>query len=285
MHTASELIRKYKIRPQKRLGQCFLVDHNIIAKIVQKAAIRSDETVIEIGSGLGVMTALMAEQARRVIALEVDPVMVNILKKELGPHANAEIIHTDVLRYDFRDGLDASDFNDGKKLKVVGNIPYNISTQILFQLIAHRAIVSEAILMVQKEVGDRISAGPGSKAYGIPSVLTTMFAEVTRELAVAASCFHPAPKVDSVVLKVAFRPCPLVDLRDPDLFFKVVKTAFAMRRKTLLNNLKTAPFLLPSGCDLEGVLDRAGLDGRRRGETLTATEFGILSNVLAECFI
>jgi 16S rRNA (adenine1518-N6/adenine1519-N6)-dimethyltransferase len=281
MPTANDLLRKYEIHPKKRLGQCFLIDQNIIGKIVQSARIRPDETVVEIGAGIGVMTAMIAARARRVIALDLDPQMIHILREELKDCTNLEIVHTDVLKYDLRQALDPQSPADSR-LKVVGNIPYNISTEILFQLIANRSIVSEAILMIQKEVGDRIAAGPGSKAYGIPSVLTAMFAEVTREIDVPASCFRPAPKVDSVVISIAFRPQPLVDLRDPDLFFKVVKAAFAMRRKTLLNNLKTAPALLPVGRTAESVLAQAGIDGGRRGETLTAEEFGRLSSNLAD---
>ncbi len=281
--TASDLLRKYDVRPRKRLGQCFLIDPNIIGKIVQSARIRPDETVVEIGAGIGVMTALIAAQARRVIALDLDPQMIQILHEELKDCTNLEIVQTDILRYDFNTALDSKGA-EGIRLKVVGNIPYNISTQILFQLIEHRAIISEAILMIQKEVGDRIVAEPGSKAYGIPSVLTAMFAEVSREIDVPASCFRPVPKVDSVVIRIAFRPRLLVELRDAGLFFKLVKAAFAMRRKTLTNNLKAAPGLLPVGSNLDSILARANIDGARRGETLTAEEFGRLANMLADCF-
>ena len=279
MSTASDLLKKYDIRPQKRLGQSFLIDPNIIAKIVQKATIRNDETVVEIGAGLGVMTALIAAQSGRVVALDIDPVMIGILREELREVENLEIVHTDVLRYDFQRAL-GERHDAGDRLKIIGNIPYNISTQILFRLLAYRSIISEMLLMFQKEVGERIIAEPGSKAYGILSVLTTMFADVSRVLNVPATCFQPAPKVDSIVLKIAFRKKPLIDLRDPELFFNLVKIGFAKRRKTLMNNLKSTSTIKIPDEDLAVVLKQAAIDGRRRGETLSPEEFGQLSNVL-----
>lgn len=277
MRTANELLRKYEIRPLKRLGQCFLIDANIIAKIVRTADVGKDDTVIEIGAGLGVMTALLAEKAKRVVAIEIDPVMVGILQEELKQFSNLEIVHTDVLKYEFQKALDQSFL---QKIKIVGNIPYNISTQILFRLIGYRDLISEMVLMFQKEVADRVIAKPGSKSYGILSVLTEMFAETGRAISVPATCFNPAPKVESTVLKIVFREKTLIELRDMDFFFKVVKSAFAKRRKTLFNNLKTASFFSLTASDLENALREIGIDGGRRGETLSTEEFGRLSNAL-----
>jgi len=261
------------------LGQCFLIDPNIISKIVRTAEIKPDDTVVEIGAGLGVMTALLAEQAKTVIAVEIDPVMVGILKQELEGLPHVEIVHADILKFDFQAAL--KEASCGSTLKIVGNIPYNISTQILFRLIAYRPVISEAVLMFQKEVADRVVATPGGKDYGIPSVLAGMFAAISKALSVPASCFYPAPKVDSVVLKMAFRKTPLIDLSNTEIFFKVVKAAFAKRRKTLLNNLKSAHGLgevtVPA---LEAALSRSGIDGNRRGETLTLEEFGRLANAI-----
>ena len=280
MPTARDLLKKYNIRPLKRLGQCFLIDPNIISKIVRIAGVGPDDRVVEIGAGLGVMTALLAQQAKSVAAVEIDPVMVGILKQELAGLANIEIVHGDILKFDFRSSC--RETPPGLHLKVVGNIPYNISTQILFRLVEFRSVISEAVLMFQKEVADRVVAAPGGKDYGIPSVLAGMFAEISKVLSVPASCFYPAPKVDSVVLKMVFRKAPLVDLADTECFFRVVKAAFTQRRKTLLNNLKSAYGSDLSVDDLEAVLRRTGIDGRRRGETLSIEEFGNLANVMAE---
>jgi 16S rRNA (adenine1518-N6/adenine1519-N6)-dimethyltransferase len=279
MRTASELLRKYEIRPLKRLGQCFLVDPNIMAKIVKIADVGGDELVVEIGAGIGVMTALLAEKAKKVVAVEIDPVMVGILQKELQNFSNLEIVHQDVLKYEFRAALQGT---SSREIKIVGNIPYNISNQILFRLINNRNIISEMILMFQKEVADRIVAEPGSKNYGILSVLTDMFAETYREISVPATCFKPAPNVDSAVLKIVFRENSLIELIDTDFFLKVVKASFAKRRKTLLNNLKTASFLNLTVSDLESALKKIGIDGGRRGETLSTEEFGKISNVLID---
>lgn len=279
MRTASELLKKYDIRPLKRLGQCFLIDPNIVAKIVKIADVGVDETVVEIGAGIGVMTAMLAERAKKVVAVEIDPVMVDVLRKELQDFSNLEIVHQDVLKYEFREALEG---NSSNKIKIVGNIPYNISTQILFRLIDYRNIISAMVLMFQKEVAERIVAEPGSKNYGILSVLTGMFARTDREISVPATCFKPVPNVDSAVLKIIFREKPPIELRNAGFFFKVVKAAFAKRRKTLFNNLKTASFLNLTAGDLESTLDGIGIDGSRRGETLTAEEFGKISNALIE---
>ena len=275
MIVAGKILKNYGIRPRKRLGQSFLEDRNITNRIVEKIAdIRSEDTVVEIGAGLGIMTGLLAAKARRVIALEVDPRLVAICEEALKSYSNVEIIPTDVLRYDFSLACQGC-----AKLKVIGNIPYNISSQILFYLIAYRHCIAYMILMFQKEVADRIIAPVGTRDYGIPSVVLSMYSIVSHEMIVPPTCFYPEPKVMSSVLKIVMRERPLVDLKNDDFFLKIVKIAFSQRRKTLLNNLRAAslPF-----CEREInlCLEAAGIDGRRRGETLTTEEFGVLSNVL-----
>jgi 16S rRNA (adenine1518-N6/adenine1519-N6)-dimethyltransferase len=281
MPTASELLKKYEIRPLKRLGQYFLIDQNILSKIINIAEIKNDETVLEIGAGLGVLTALLAEKAHKVIAVEIDPFMINILREELKDFKNIEIIHQNILNYDFSKALGRAE-SFSKRLKVIGNIPYNISTQILFRLLENRSIISTMVLMFQKEVADRIISGPGSKNYGILSVLTRMYAHAEREILVSPTCFRPAPNVESAILKIVFRKDPLIKLNcDTEFFFKIVKTAFAQRRKTLLNNLKHSPFA-SSSPDLENILKDIEIDGMRRGETLSVEEFAVLSNAIYE---
>jgi 16S rRNA (adenine1518-N6/adenine1519-N6)-dimethyltransferase len=260
------------------LGQSFLEDTNVMNKIIRTAVIQENDIIVEIGAGLGLMTDLMAATARRVIALDVDPFMITILTERLGERPHVDIVHTDVLKYDFSTPCTAY---GSEKIKIVGNIPYNISSQILFRLLAFRHCISSAVLLVQKEVADRLTALAGTKEYGIPSVVISMFAKVSHEFNVSSSCFYPEPKVTSTVLKMTFRDRPLIELRDEDLFRKVVKIAFSKRRKTLLNTFRHANLPEYRESDLIAAFAAAGIDGRRRGETLLPEEFGILSNGLS----
>ena len=277
MTTVRSILKDYGIRPRKRLGQSFLEDKNVISKIILAADIQDQDIVVEIGAGLGIMTEILASQAGKVIAIDVDPRMTAILRERLEDHPRVEIMERDVLTFDF--STLQSD-NKGFKLKVIGNIPYNISTPILFHLLAFRRHITAMVLMFQKEVVDRLVASPGTKEYGIPSVLISMFAIPARELNVPASCFYPQPKVASSVIKIVTREKPLIDLADEHFFFRIVKIAFAMRRKTILNNLRAADLPFSSDKEIEILLDQAGIEGRRRGETLSPEEFGRLSNVL-----
>lgn len=279
MTTPRNILKKYGIRPLKRLGQSFLEDRNITAKIVSIPDIKSDDIVVEIGSGLGIMTAMIAMGAKKVIALEVDKYMVDILREELKDLSNVEIVRADVLKYDFSS---ACPEYPSKKLKVIGNIPYNISSQILFHLIEFRNYLSSMTLMFQREVAERIMASPGTKEYGILSVIVPMYTKPSLEMTVPASCFYPKPNVDSAVLKMIVRESPLFDIKDADFFLKVVKASFSKRRKTLLNNLKGSDLLKSSKKDVAGILELLGIDGSRRGETLTVEEFGKLSNALLQ---
>ena len=272
MSTVRNILRNSGIRPSKRLGQLFLEDKNIISKIIMAADIREDDVVVEIGAGLGTMTQLLAEKAKRVIAIDVDPRMIVVLQQRLPDWPNVDVIEKDILSYDFAALADSASV----KLKVIGNIPYNISSQILFHIIKYRHVISSAVLLFQKEVVDRITAFPGTKDYGIPSVIVSMYAVASREMNIPASCFYPEPKVTSSLVKILIRKSPLVRLEDEDCFLKTVKIAFSKRRKTILNNLRSA-------YSLNGVttlLDQLGIDGSRRGETLSTEEFGRLSNAL-----
>jgi 16S rRNA (adenine1518-N6/adenine1519-N6)-dimethyltransferase len=276
MESPLKVLRKYRIRPIKRLGQSFLVDNNITALIVESSGISQVDTVVEIGAGLGVMTAMIAPMTKRIIALEVDPKLVEVLNGELGGIPNAEILHTDVLRYDF-----SSPLRGQGKIRVIGNIPYNISSQILFRLLEFREHIASATLMLQREVADRIVASPGTKQYGILSVVISMYAMVSRSMTVPATCFYPVPKVDSAVLNLDMRKTSLCPLGGHEVFVETVKTAFAKRRKTLTNNLKGMAIIRSKEMDLSALLAGAGIDGRRRGETLTVEEFGRLSATIS----
>lgn len=272
MSTVRNILRNSGIRPSKRLGQLFLEDKNIISKIIMAADIREDDVVVEIGAGLGTMTQLLAEKAKRVIAIDVDPRMIVVLQQRLPDWPNVDVIEKDILSYDFAALADSASV----KLKVIGNIPYNISSQILFHIIKYRHVISSAVLLFQKEVVDRITAFPGTKDYGIPSVIVSMYAVASREMNIPASCFYPEPKVTSSLVKILIRKSPLVRLEDEDCFLKTVKIAFSKRRKTILNNLRSAY----SFNGVTTLLDQLGIDGSRRGETLSTEEFGRLSNAL-----
>lgn len=275
MPSAKDLLKKYDIRPKKRLSQSFLIDPNITRKIALLLDPGPGDSVVEIGSGLGVLTGIIAGHVKSVTALEIDPGLVNVLNEELAGE-NVQVAHQDFLKFDLHEAAARA----GAKLKVIGNAPYNISSAIVFRLIDFREDISSAVLMFQKEVAERISAVPNSKEYGIVSVIASMYAVTRREFIVPPGCFFPRPKVDSAVIRMIFRDEPLVELKNPELFRELVRTAFARRRKTLINNLKNSG-LNRSG-KIEQVLAESGIDGRRRAESLSPEEFGCLSNKIAE---
>jgi 16S rRNA (adenine1518-N6/adenine1519-N6)-dimethyltransferase len=277
MTTVREILKDHGVRPLKRLGQSFLEDGNAINKIIRISNIQEDDIIVEIGAGVGLMTESIAKLARKVIALDIDPRMVGILKKRMAPYRNVDIVQADVLEYDFSLAMGEL---PSRKIKVIGNIPYNISSQILFHLLAYRDHISSMILMFQKELADRLTAKPGTKAYGVPTVLVSMYLLCSREMAIPSGCFYPKPAVMSSVLKMVIREKPQLDLADHDFFFKIAKTAFAKRRKTLLNNLRSLGLLGYSDMDVANALKNSGIDGVRRGETLTTEELGKLSNAL-----
>ena len=277
MTSPRDILKKYGIRPYKGLGQSFLLDNNITGKIVNVMDIKDDDTVVEIGAGLGVMTAMIAKQARKVIALEIDQGLLNVLHEELKGVSNVEILKQDILKYDFPIPLEDA---ASQKLKVIGNIPYNISSQILFRLIEFRDHISSMVLMFQKEVAERIMASPGTKEYGLLSVITSMYTIPSKVVVAPAGCFYPKPKVDSTVLKMVVREKPRFEVKNADFFFKLVKTALSKRRKTLLNNLRSSNLLRSSKTDIDKILTMLEIDGQRRGETLTVEEFGKLSKAI-----
>jgi 16S rRNA (adenine1518-N6/adenine1519-N6)-dimethyltransferase len=278
MTTARRILKDRGMRPKKRLGQSFLQDQNIMRKIIAVLDIQSDQTVVEIGAGLGFMTALAAEQARHVIALEVDPSLVMILKDKFKDYRNVEIIQQDVLKYDFSSAVRE---NAEKNIKILGNVPYYIASPILFRLLDFRRCLSTVVLLLQKEMVDRITAFPGTKDYGIPSVILSMFFRTSREMDVPGSCFYPEPRVNSAVLKMTVRNRPLAVLSDEDLFSRIVRTAFSKRRKTLLNNLRSGPWPGYDEGKISDILQETDIDGGRRAETLSAAEFGLLSNAFS----
>jgi len=316
--SSGKILKKYQVQPLKRLSQSFLRDDNIARKIVLAADLQKTDIVLEIGAGHGILTRLIATEVRQVIAVDIDPAMIAILEKELGqetPHAqeqaqtqtkgqvpetvksqegNVRIVLADILKMDIGELSEKMDFarlcgelpeQDQKsqphqQLKVVGNIPYAISTEILFHLLAHRRMISRTVLMVQREVADRLTGLPGTKAYGVPTVLLSMHARLVKLFDVSPQCFYPRPRVTSSVISLTFRERPRVDLLDEAFFTRVVKAAFSSRRKTLWNNLRSASWLHVEADKLKAVLASCGLEEQVRGEALTVEIFGVLSNKL-----
>ncbi|MFZ1036485.1 MAG: 16S rRNA (adenine(1518)-N(6)/adenine(1519)-N(6))-dimethyltransferase RsmA [Smithella sp.] len=279
MTSPRDIITHYAIKPRKSLGQSFLMDENVIRNIAAKANVTGDDIVVEIGAGIGVLTEYLAQNAARVIAVELDDKLVEVLKDRLSEYNNIQIYHGNILRFDFRTIARAG----RQKIKVIGNIPYNISSPVLFYLLSFRGVIDSFVLMMQKEVIDRLVASPGGKSYGVPSVILQMFATVEKVFDVPASCFYPRPKVESSVIKGFFPSISMIKLVDEDFFVRLVRDAFAQRRKMLINNLKQSKLLegAPESL-LKEALILAGIDSRRRGETLSIEEFGHLSNILKD---
>ena len=271
MISVRKMVAQYEIHPRKRLGQSFLEDMNIIRRIVALADPAGDETVVEIGAGLGSMTEELAKRAGRVIALEVDQRLVGVLRERFTEQDRVEVLQMDVLKYDFSSAC------PGGRIKVVGNIPYHISSPILFRLLDFRRSILLMILMFQKELADRITAPPGTKDYGIPSVLVARYTRATCELTVPPTCFYPVPDVVSSVLRITVRQEP--HLSDEALFAKIVRAAFAQRRKTLWNNLRHIG--IPE--EMVGrMFAGSGIDRTRRAETLSLEEFSLLTTAWIE---
>lgn len=259
-------------RPRKALGQNFLTDQNIIRKILTAADLQSSDQVLEVGPGRGALTALLAERVSRLVAVEFDRDLAALLRQQYQDNPTVLIHEQDVLQVDFAALLGTGAY------KVVANLPYNISTPVLFRFLEQRHRFSRLIVMLQKEVGERLAAEPDCSDYGVLTVLFRQWFEVRREFLVPPGCFFPAPKVDSVVISLV----PLANSRvvagDQALFEKVVRSAFAMRRKTLWNCLKNAAVAeLPA---VEAALLATAIDGQRRGETLSLDEFAALSRAL-----
>jgi len=258
-------------RPLKSLGQNFLVDNNVIDKIIQAADIQPGEFVLEIGPGRGALTTHLVQRAARLILIEFDHALAAWHNSQQNGNQNVSVIDGDVLKIDI-----AKIFSETvHRWNVVANLPYNISTEVLFRLYAVHDRLSRMTLMLQKEVGDRLAAQPDCSAYGVTTVLLGLWFDISRVFVVHPGSFHPSPKVDSVVLNFVPRMEPRADVGDENVFRAVVRNAFSMRRKTLANCLKSAEFA--QGIDCLELLDASGIDGRRRGETLSLEEFATLS--------
>jgi len=279
MTSAKVLLNAWNLRPKKKLGQHFLVDPSTAEMIVRRSQITSKDTVMEIGAGLGALTIPVAKIAGRVYAVETDSQLTPLLKNELLVHklTNVEIIEKNILRVDIHSLAKKLDH----PLIVMGNLPYNISSQVLIQLIEARHHVNRAILMFQKELARRITASPGNKDYGRLTVMLSYCAEIKSIATIAASLFYPVPKIDSEVVEANFNISQPYPPHDETILFQVIKAAFGNRRKTLNNALSTSG--LPIDPQIaQQALTAAGIDPGRRAETLDAAEFVALQICLAQ---
>ncbi|NJD37976.1 MAG: 16S rRNA (adenine(1518)-N(6)/adenine(1519)-N(6))-dimethyltransferase RsmA [Geobacter sp.] len=259
-------------RPRKALGQNFLTDQNIVRKILAAAALQPSDQVLEVGPGRGALTALLAERVNHLVAVEFDRDLAALLRQQYQNSPTVLIHEQDVLQVDFAALLGEGTY------KVVANLPYNISTPVLFRFLEERHRFSRLVVMLQKEVGERLAAAPDCSDYGVLTVLFRQWFEVRREFLVPPDCFFPAPKVDSVVISLVPLSGSRVVVGDQELFEKVVRAAFAMRRKTLWNCLKSSGVAeVPA---VEAALNETGINGQRRGETLSLDEFAALSRAL-----
>jgi len=265
-------LKNLKYLPRKRLGQNFLVDSSMLKRIVDIAQINEKDVVVEIGAGLGGLTSYLAKMAREVIALEVDRRLYNYLKENYGDIDNLHILRENALKFDF--GQVAQEYQS--QIKIVANLPYSISSHMVFKLLEARRFISRMVLMLQKEVAERIVATPGKKDYGVLSILTQLYADVSLKLILPPKSFYPRPKVDSAVVEFKVLSQPRIELKDEDCFKKVVKAAFSRRRKTIGNALQALPGF--SREEILSVFDELKIDPRRRGETLSLEEWGRLSN-------
>lgn len=270
------LLKKYRIYPKKSLGQHFLTRKPTLEKIVTALGIRHSDDVLEIGAGPGVMTAMIAERARNVFAVEKDRMFAAIYENEFGQFKNIHFLYCDILKLDFKKDLKGA----VPPIKVIGNIPYNISSPILFLLLENKSLFSSAVLTVQQEVARRILARPNTKDYGILSILIQTQARARKLFEIRPTCFFPPPEVVSTVIRLDFEPMPEIKIADMDLFRRLVKAAFGQRRKTIKNSLTGAKSFKITGEEIVQALAHCKIDPMRRAETLLISEYVELANYL-----
>jgi 16S rRNA (adenine1518-N6/adenine1519-N6)-dimethyltransferase len=268
-------IKELGVVPQQALGQHFLIDQGIAAKIIRLAGLVPDDVVVEIGPGTGVLTFRILPLVKKVIAVELDSEMAAYLRKKGKDNSTLTIVRQDALGFDFARAARDAD----RRITIVANLPYNIATQVVFRLLDYRQSLTRFTLMLQREVAQRITASPGNKSYGLLSIFTQLFTEPKIVMRVPPEAFYPVPRVESAVVGFDVLGQPRVAIEDEKFFKTVVKASFAQRRKTLLNALRGAPFPL-SKEQIEQALQAAGIDPRRRAETLDLTEFQHLASAL-----
>lgn len=269
----NHILHRFKLRADKKLGQNFLIDESVVRRIVEVAELTPEDTVLEVGPGIGTLTQGLAESGASVVAVELDKRLLPVLDVTLEGYDNVRIVNGDILQVDIMEQVQKPGF------KCCANLPYYITTPIIFAILEKRLPMERLVVMVQKEVAERMAAKPGSKDYGALSVAIQYFTEPEIAFIVPPSSFIPAPSVDSAVIVCKRRSTPPVEVCDENLFFRVVKAAFSLRRKMLSNSLKNMGI---KGEQVTKWLELAGVDGKRRAETLSLEDFAALTNTFAQ---
>ena len=275
-----EVIQKYQFAFQKRFGQNFLIDAHVLEKIVSAAGITKDDCVLEIGPGMGTMTQYLAESAGQVIAVEIDTNLLPILADTLKDYSNVKVINQDILKVDINELV--KEYNNGRPIKVVANLPYYITTPIIMGLFESNVPIDNITVMVQKEVADRMQVGPGSKDYGALSLAVQYYASPYIVANVPPNCFIPRPNVGSAVIRLTRYQEPPVQVKDPKLMFKLIRASFNQRRKTLQNGLNNSPEISFSKEEITKAIESLGVSPSVRGEALSLEQFAQLANYFVQ---
>ncbi len=273
-----EVLQKYNFNFQKKFGQNFLINTGVLEDIIEASEITKDDFVVEIGPGIGTMTQYLCENAREVLAVEIDTNLIPILKDTLKEYDNVEVINQDILKVDIN--KIAEEKNNGRPIKVVANLPYYITTPIIMGLFESHVPVESITIMVQKEVADRMQTGPGSKEYGALSLAVQYYSNPKIVLNVPPSCFMPQPKVGSAVIKLTSHNNPPVEVDNEKMLFKVIRASFNQRRKTLANGLKNYGGIPLSKEQIQESIEELGVEANIRGEKLSLEQFAQLSNII-----
>lgn len=275
-----EIIQKYEFAFQKKFGQNFLIDGHVLDKIIAAADITKEDMVLEIGPGIGTMTQYLAEAANRVVAVEIDKMLIPILQETLAGYENVEILNADILKVDITELV--REKNGGRPVKVVANLPYYITTPIIMSLLESRVPVTSITVMVQKEVAARMQAQPGGKDYGALSLAVQYYCEPYIVANVPQNCFMPRPKVGSAVIRLSLYNDPPVTVSDEKQMFRIIRASFNQRRKTLVNGLKNSSELSYTKEEVAQALNKMGLAVDVRGEALTLAQFAKLTDELTQ---
>ena len=273
-----EVLQRHNFTFQKKYGQNFLVDPNVLERVMDAAGVSGEDCVLEIGPGIGTMTQLLAERAGKVVAVEIDRNLIPILEETLAPYSNVTVINEDILKLDVEETIRVR--GEGRPVKVVANLPYYITTPIIMSLLEGGAPLESITVMVQKEVAERMQAGPGTKDYGALSLAVQYYSRPEVVANVPPNCFIPRPNVGSAVIRLTRYGTPPVQAADPGKLFTVIRASFNQRRKTLANSLGNAPGLSASRERVAGILEEMGLPAMIRGEALTLEQFAALSDRL-----
>ena len=273
-----EVLQKYNFNFQKKFGQNFLIDTHVLDKIIRESGVTKDDMVIEIGPGIGTMTQYLCENAREVVAIEIDKNLIPILGDTLSAYDNVTVINEDVLKVDIKKL--AEEKNGGRPVKVVANLPYYITTPIIMGLFESHVPIDSITIMVQKEVADRMQEGPGSKEYGALSLAVQYYAKPEIVAIVPPNCFMPRPNVGSAVIRLTCHENPPVEVKDEGFMFNLIRASFNQRRKTLVNGLTNASFLSVTKEQVAEALEKMELSPTIRGEALSLEQFAQLSNLL-----